>query len=225
MSESLKQRLEHIEEQINQACSRAGRKRNSVRLIGVTKNHDHSVVQALIDSGVRDIGENRVQEILKKVPVLHGDYEMHMIGHLQTNKVAAVLPYINWLQSVDRLRLIERIEYCSNKERRLNVLVEVNTSGERSKSGCSVDQCRQLCERAAASPVLQLKGLMTIGPLGASENEVRASFRLLRSLSEKITDLCPQAELSMGMSSDFSWAIEEGATMIRIGTALAGGRI
>lgn len=224
MFESLKQRLERIEEQINLACSHAGRDRNTVRLIGVTKNHDHSVVQSLIDSGVRDIGENRVQEILTKAPALHGDFELHMIGHLQTNKVAAVLPHINWLQSIDRLRLIERIEYCSNKERRLNVLVEVNTSGEKSKSGCPVEQCRQLCERVAASPVLQLKGLMTIGPLGGSEDEVRSAFKLLRSLSENITDLCPQAELSMGMSSDFSWAIEEGATMIRIGTALVGGR-
>jgi pyridoxal phosphate enzyme (YggS family) len=225
MPESLKQRLERIEDQINQACFHAGRNRESVRLIGVTKNHELSVVQALIDSGVRNIGENRVQEIIAKAPALHGDFELHMIGHLQTNKVAAVLPYIKWLQSIDSIRLIERIEHCYNKEHKLNVLVEVNTSGEGSKSGCTGDECRQLCERVAASPVLHLKGLMTIGPLGGSEKDVRGSFKVLRSLSEEITDLCSQAELSMGMSGDFTWAIEEGATMVRIGTALVGGRI
>jgi pyridoxal phosphate enzyme (YggS family) len=147
-----------------------------------------------------------------------------MIGHLQTNKVSAVLPHINWLQSIDRTRLIERIENCYNKAHTLNVLVEVNTSGEASKSGCSIEECRQLCERVCASQSLRLKGLMTIGPLGGTEREVRKSFTLLRSLSEKISDLCSQVELSMGMSGDFIWAIEEGATMVRIGTALVGGR-
>jgi uncharacterized pyridoxal phosphate-containing UPF0001 family protein len=106
----------------------------------------------------------------------------------------------------------------------LKVLVEVNTSGEDSKSGCSQKEYRELCERVASSGVLQLRGLMTIGPLNGTESEVRGSFQLLRSLSEKITDLCPTPELSMGMSGDFGWAIEEGATMVRIGTALVGGR-
>jgi pyridoxal phosphate enzyme (YggS family) len=224
MSETLKQRLYYIEDQIDQACRNSGRPRESVRLIAVTKNHDFPIIQELINLGIRNIGENRVQEIISKAPLLHGEFELHMIGHLQTNKVSAVLPHINWLQSIDRTRLIERIENCYNKAHTLNVLVEVNTSGEASKSGCSIEECRQLCERVCASQSLRLKGLMTIGPLGGTEREVRKSFTLLRSLSEKISDLCSQVELSMGMSGDFIWAIEEGATMVRIGTALVGGR-
>jgi pyridoxal phosphate enzyme (YggS family) len=224
MSDTLKQRLDLIEDQIDQACRVSGRTRGSVRLIAVTKNHDIPIIQELINLGIRDIGENRVQEIVTKAPFLHGEFELHMIGHLQTNKVSTVLPHVNWLQSIDRTRLIERIENCYNKPHKLNVLVEVNTSGEESKSGCSIEEFRHLCERVSASPVLQLKGLMTIGPLGGTEKEVRKSFILLRSLSEKIYDLCPQVELSMGMSGDFVWAIEEGATMVRIGTALVGGR-
>lgn len=224
MSETLKQRLERINDQIQRACAAVHRSTDSVRLIAVTKTHGADTVQDLIDLGVSNIGENRVQEIVSKAPVLHGAYELHMIGHLQTNKVAAVLPYIHWLQSIDRLRLIERVEHCYTKSDKLKVLVEVNTSGEDSKSGCSHEECRELCERVASSKVLQLKGLMTIGPLNGTESEVRGSFHLLRSLSEKITDLCPSPELSMGMSGDFAWAIEEGATMVRIGTALVGGR-
>ncbi|HEX2958259.1 MAG TPA: YggS family pyridoxal phosphate-dependent enzyme [Chitinispirillaceae bacterium] len=224
MSDTLKQRLERIEDQILGACAAAHRSRNSVRLIAVTKTHDAATVQDLINLGVSNIGENRVQEIVAKAPVLHGVYELHMIGHLQTNKVTAVLPYIHWLQSVDRIRLIERIEHCYTKTDKLKVLVEINTSGEDSKSGCTVQEYRELCERVVSSPVLQLKGLMTIGPLNGTESQVRQAFQLLRSLSERITDLCPTPELSMGMSGDFVWAIEEGATMVRIGTALVGGR-
>jgi pyridoxal phosphate enzyme (YggS family) len=224
MSDTLKQRLDRTEDQILRACTAVHRSRGSVRLIAVTKTHGADTAQELINLGVSNIGENRVQEIVAKAPVLHGTYELHMIGHLQTNKVSAVLPYIHWLQSVDRVRLIERIEHCYTKSDKLKVLVEVNTSGEDSKSGCTSDECRGLCERVVSSPVLQLKGLMTIGPLNGTESEVRGSFQLLRSLSERITDLCPTPELSMGMSGDFVWAIEEGATMVRIGTALVGGR-
>lgn len=224
MSETLKQRLERINDQILKACATAHHSRDSVRLIAVTKTHGADTAQDLINLGVSNIGENRVQEIVVKAPVLHGQFEIHMIGHLQTNKVSAVLPYIHWLQSVDRIRLIERVEHCYTKSDKLKVLVEVNTSGEDSKSGCSQQECRELCERVASSSVMQLKGLMTIGPFNGTESEVRGSFQLLRSLSEKITDLCPTPELSMGMSGDFVWAIEEGSTMVRIGTALVGGR-
>jgi pyridoxal phosphate enzyme (YggS family) len=224
MSETLKQRLERIDNLILKACATAHRSRDSVRLIAVTKTHGADTIQELIDLGVSNIGENRVQEIVAKAPVVHGAYELHMIGHLQTNKVAAVLPYIHWLQSIDSIRLIERVEHCYTRNGKLKVLVEVNTSGEDSKSGCSQEEYRELCERVASSKVLELKGLMTIGPLNGTESQVRGSFQHLRSLSEKITDLCPAPELSMGMSGDFVWAIEEGSTMVRIGTALVGGR-
>jgi pyridoxal phosphate enzyme (YggS family) len=216
--------LERIEERIVRACAKAGRSRDSVRLVAVTKTHPVETVQSLIDIGVREIGENRVQEILAKAPHLRGEFTLHMVGHLQTNKVGPLLPHIGWLQSIDSERLIERIEHYYKGGPRLCTLVEVNTSGEDSKSGCTPDQCRSLCERVAASGALELRGLMTIGPLGGDELAVRGSFALLRRLGEGLTDLMPNIVLSMGMSDDFAWAIEEGSTMIRVGTALLGDR-
>jgi pyridoxal phosphate enzyme (YggS family) len=224
MNTVLAQRLELIQSQIGDSCRSAGRNPGSVRLIAVTKTHPVSVIQELIELGIRDIGENRVQEIASKIPLLNGNFEVHMIGHLQTNKVAAVLPLINWIHSIDRIRLIEKIEQYHDDGIKIPVLVEVNTSGEISKTGCTPQESRELCERISQSAALQLRGLMTIGPLEGGEKDVRNSFILLRNLSEKIHDLCPSPELSMGMSSDFLWAIEEGSTMVRIGSALIGAR-
>jgi pyridoxal phosphate enzyme (YggS family) len=216
--------LERIEERIIRACAKAGRSRDSVRLIAVTKTHPVETVQSLIDIGVREIGENRVQEILAKAPHLKGDFTLHMVGHLQTNKVGPLLPHIRWLQSIDSEHLIARIEHYHKGGTRLCALVEVNTSGEGSKSGCTPDQCRSICERVVASNALELRGLMTIGPLGGDESAIRGSFAHLRRLGEGLTDLMPNIVLSMGMSDDFAWAIEEGSTMIRVGTALMGER-
>jgi pyridoxal phosphate enzyme (YggS family) len=196
-----------------------------VRLIAVTKNHPAETVQRLLDIGVRDIGENRVQEMEEKVPRLAGDFTAHMIGHLQTNKAQKVWPLAGWVQSVDRERLVRRLEGChSGAEPKKRVLVEVNTSGEGSKSGCSPIECGRLCELVAGSGALELRGLMTIGPLGGGEAAVRGAFALLRELSQKHCAGIVAPELSMGMSGDFEWAIEEGATMVRVGTALVGDR-
>lgn len=224
MIEGLRQRLEQINDRIEQASIRAGRSRKDVRLIAVTKTHPAEALQALIDLGVHDLGENRTSEILDKVPRLSGEFTMHMIGHLQTNKVGPVLPHIQWIQSVDRERLISRIEFLFKEERKLNVLIEVNTSGEESKSGCAPEECRALCEQIIQSKVLELRGFMTIGPLHGDEKAVRSAFSLLRELSEKNSDLVKVPELSMGMSGDFEWAIEEGSTMVRIGSLLLGER-
>ena len=244
---------------IEAACSRAGRAAGSVRLIAVTKNHPAKTVQALIDLGVRDIGENRVQEIEEKAPRLTGEFTMHMIGHLQTNKAGKVWPLAGWIQSVDREKLVRRLEGLYDGERnpttgsgpglthgapgsvrdghcrggtepsaqapaKKMVLIEVNTSGEGSKSGCHPSECRQLCELAVQSNALELRGLMTIGPLGGDERAVRNAFSLLRELSQKCCTGIAAPELSMGMSGDFEWAIEEGATMVRVGTLLVGNR-
>jgi pyridoxal phosphate enzyme (YggS family) len=195
-----------------------------VRLIAVTKNHSADTVQRLIDLGVRDIGENRVQEIENKAPGLKGDFTLHMIGHLQTNKAQKVWPHVGWIQSVDRERLVLRLEsiYIGGPKKR--ALVEVNTSGEESKSGCDPDSCEMLCELVAQSKALELRGLMTIGPLGGDERAVKGAFEQLRKLSEKYCSWIDTPELSMGMSGDFEWAIEQGSTMVRIGTALVGER-
>jgi pyridoxal phosphate enzyme (YggS family) len=223
-SDRLRVRLEKIEERIARACERTARPRSAVRLIAITKTHPVAVVQRLIDLGIHDIGENRVQEIEKKVPLLTGHFTMHMVGHLQTNKVAQVLPHIGWIHSIDSERLAARIEFCRPQGPKLNALVEVNTSGEASKSGCAADECRALCQRVAMSGALAFRGLMTVGPLHSTERDIRESFAHLRRLGEACRDCAPHIELSMGMSGDFEWAIEEGATMIRLGTALLGER-
>ena len=226
----LDRRLVEVRERIERARLRAGRAAGAVRLIAVTKNHPVETVQRLIDLGVRDIGENRVQEIEEKAPNLRGEFTIHMIGHLQTNKAGKVWPLAGWIQSVDREKLVRRLEGlyeedCRNgTPEKKKVLVEVNTSGEESKSGCSPDECERLCNIVAQSNALELKGLMTIGPLGGNEQAVRGAFTLLRNLSQKHCADINAPELSMGMSGDFEWAIEEGATMVRVGTLLVGER-
>ena len=223
--DDLSERLRSVRERIGRACLRAGRPVESVRLIAVTKTHPAETVQALIDLGVRDIGENRVQEIEEKAPALTGEFTLHMIGRLQTNKAGKVWPLAGWIQSVDREKLVRRLEGLYVDGPRKKVLIEVNTSGEESKSGCRPDECRQLCGLVAQSGALELRGLMTIGPLGGDERAVRSAFSLLRELSLKCCAGINSPELSMGMSGDFEWAIEEGATMVRVGAVLVGNRI
>ena len=216
--------LETIEHRIARACEKSARPRSSVRLVAVTKTHPVNTVQTLIDIGIRDIGENRTAEIEEKAPRLQGDFTMHMVGHLQTNKVAHILPHVGWIQSIDRERLVSRIEFLHRGTEKFKALVEVNTSGEASKSGCLPDECKTLCERVLQSGALEFRGLMTIGPLNGTEAETRRSFALLRKLGQECSGMQRDLELSMGMSGDFEWAIEEGATIIRIGSALIGER-
>lgn len=225
--EQLRANLASVRSRIDRACERAGRAGDAVRLVAVTKTHPAETVQELLDLGVTEIGENRVQEIEAKAPLLKGGFTLHMVGHLQTNKVAAVLPHVAWIQSIDSGRLVSRIEHCCTARGGIKALVEVNTSGEASKTGCLPEECRRLCELVAGSRALVFRGLMTVGPLDGSEIQTRESFALLRKLGEACRDLLPPAttlELSMGMSDDFEWAIAEGSTMVRIGTALFGGR-
>ncbi|NLL13646.1 MAG: YggS family pyridoxal phosphate-dependent enzyme [Fibrobacter sp.] len=224
MENELKKRLETVQERIISACEKSGRSVQSVRLIAVTKTHPAEILQKLIDLGIKDLGENRVQEIQAKVPRLKGEFTMHLIGHLQTNKVSKVLPLVKWIQSIDREPLIAKIEKQHQSAEKINALLEVNSSGEVSKSGCDPSQCRALAERIAGSPALKFCGLMTIGPLEGGEVAVRRSFSLLRELGEQCSDLAPGIELSMGMSNDFEWAIQEGSTMVRIGSLLLGER-
>jgi PLP dependent protein len=224
MQTDLEKRYDLINNRIEKACLSCGRKRSSVTLIAVTKTQPISKIQQLIDLGVTQIGENRVQEIIEKIPELHGNFTLHMIGHLQTNKVAPVLAHAGWIQSVDRENLIRRIESLYKGNGKINVLVEVNTSGEESKSGCKPDDCRKICELVVSSGCLELRGLMTIGPLGANEVNTRKSFSMLRKLADSNQDLAGNMELSMGMSGDFEWAIEDGSTMVRIGSMLLGER-
>jgi hypothetical protein len=228
-AQTLLSRFESLRERIARACNACGRSPEDVRIIVVTKMHPPETVQLVIDAGIRDIGENRVQEIEQKSPLLKGSFEMHLIGHLQTNKVNKVVPLVNWIQSVDSMRLIEKIEAAAAlAQKKIKVLVQVKTSNEETKSGCAEAECLDLAARVAAGASLEFRGLMTIGPLAAPEAEMRNAFSALRRLSEQCGRLVPvsasRIELSMGMSSDFEWAIAEGSTMIRVGTLLLGER-
>jgi PLP dependent protein len=224
LHQGLSERLNKIRERITTACVHAGRPVDSVKLIAVTKTHPIETLQALIDIGVKDLGENRVQEIVDKVPHLHGHFAMHCIGHLQTNKIARVLPFVQVIQSIDSIRVVEYIEKYLPDGVTLPALVEVNTSAEAAKSGCLPAECRRIIERIIAGRRLTPSGFMTIGPLDGDETAVRKSFSLLRRIAENNSDLIAHPQLSMGMSGDFEWAIHEGSTMVRIGSLLVGGR-
>jgi len=225
---NLRQNMEIVKERIEKACQKSGRNAGDVTLVVVTKNHPVQTIQAILDLGIRDIGENRVREIEEKVPVLHGDFSLHMIGHLQTNKAAKVVPLVDWVQSVDSSRLAEKIDAALRqdalREKKLKALVEVNISGEASKSGCASRECYSLCEKIASLTSMELHGLMTIGPLTGGETATRKAFETLRKLGEQCRHFTGGSVLSMGMSSDFDWAIEEGSTMVRIGSLILGNR-
>ena len=225
MAANLRNRILALRESIADACGRVGRTPESVRVVVVTKTHPAETLQAVIDAGIRDIGENRVQEIVEKAPVLSGERVLHMVGHLQTNKVLKVVPLVDWIQSLDSERLLRKIESsCENAAKTINALVQVNTSGEDTKSGCEPGEALDLCEKVAASNSVRFRGLMTIGPLDADETDTRKAFTTLRTLGEKCRHLTESVELSMGMSGDFEWAIEEGATIIRVASLLLGQR-
>lgn len=185
-----------------------------------------SVLQSVLDQGIQDIGENRVQEIVQKVPLLTGPKTVHMIGHLQSNKVSKVIPYCDWIHSIDSEKLLYRVDnFCQSFGKTINILIQVNTSGEESKSGCLPDKALSLAEKASLCNHAIFRGFMTIGPLSDCEQKIRQSFILLRTIGEQAAHLSTQPlELSMGMSNDFPLAIEEGATMIRIGTLVLGRR-
>jgi|WetSurMetagenome_2_1015567.scaffolds.fasta_scaffold00150_24 PLP dependent protein len=206
-------------------CARCGRNPAGIRIIVVTKTHPVETVQAVIDAGIRDIGENRVQEMEEKVPRLRGEFEAHLIGHLQTNKVARAVPLAAWIQSIDSARLAGKVNAAAQAcNKKIKALVQVKTSAEETKSGCAPEECIEIASRVAECKNIEFRGLMTIGPLNAGETRTRESFAVLRGLAEQCRPLCAAPELSMGMSADFEWAIEEGATIIRVGTLLLGGR-
>jgi PLP dependent protein len=189
--------LESVREQIDHACTQAGRPLQSVRLIAVTKMQPAATVQRLIDLGLKEFGESKVQEIVEKAPLLRGDFCLHMIGRLQTNKVKPALSHVGWIQSVDRERLIQAIESRHGGPQKIKALVEVNTSGEASKSGCMPEECRRICERTAASCALEFCGLMTIGP-----------FAHPRKKCEKVLRSCAGLVKETGISRriwNFRW--------------------
>jgi pyridoxal phosphate enzyme (YggS family) len=223
-SMSIAGNLAKIRERIGAAAAVSGRQGEDITLIAVTKTVDADRIRQAVDAGVTEIGENYIQNALLKYPSIGNAVKWHMIGHLQTNKVRQAVPIFDLIQSVDSLRLAEEIGKRSlAAEKVMPVLIEVNISGEESKFGVSKKDVERLCEAVASVPGIKLSGLMGIAPLGAGDADIRRSFAELKSLWDRLPDE-NRRWLSMGMTSDFEAAIEEGSNMVRIGTAIFGPR-
>jgi len=231
----LKARLEAINRRIAAACERAGRQASEITLVAVSKTVAPARIREAIVAGVRDLGENRVQEAAVKIPELEAIAEehqvrWHLIGHLQSNKARRAVELFDIVQSVDSFKLAERLDNIASEfDKRLPVFIEVNLGGEESKSGVAPNEVLRLCEQAGKFANLDLKGLMAVPPFSENPEDARPFFQRLRQLRDEARDIGVAGpdfkDLSMGMSNDFEVAIEEGATFVRIGTALFGARI
>lgn len=225
----LKQNFDEVEAKIQDACRRAGRKRNEVTLIAVSKTKPVEMLQEAYDFGTRVFGENKVQEIVDKYDALPDDISWHMIGHLQRNKIKYIIDKVDLIHSVDSLRLAEAIEREAAKRGiTARILIEVNVAKEDSKFGVMPEDTESIVSDIARLPHIKICGLMTIAPFVEDPEENRIYFQRLRNLSvdiaEKKSDNVNMSILSMGMTNDFEVAIEEGATMVRVGTGLFGAR-
>lgn len=220
--------LQEIEDRIQRSCSRAGRDRDSVRLMAVSKLQPEDRIREALDLGLRLFGESRVQETMSRIALFPADTEVHLVGHLQRNKTRDAAGFYHAVQSLDAKRTVEALESrLLQTERRMIALVEVNTSGEESKQGVTgYAELLEVARAVLAADHLDLTGLMTIGPISTSESELRTAFASLRDYRDRLErDLgMGLPELSMGMSNDLEEAILEGATMIRVGSALFGER-
>ena len=221
--------LAEVEKHICEACARAGRSRDEVTLIAVSKTKPVSMIEELLPGGTRDFGENKVQELVDKYEVLPKDIHWHLIGHLQRNKVKYVVDKACLIHSVDSMRLAETIsEEGEKKGVTVPVLIEVNVAGEESKFGVTLEETEGLVREIAKLPSIQIKGLMTIAPYVEEPEENRVHFSRLKQLSvdirNKNIDNVSMDVLSMGMTGDYQVAIEEGATMVRVGTGIFGER-
>ena len=225
----LENNLRQVEENIKNACAKVGRSRNEVTLIAVSKTKPVEMLQTIYDLGPRDFGENKVQEMCDKMEVLPQDIRWHMIGHLQTNKVKYIVGKTALIHSVDSLHLAEEIEkQASKKNLYVPILIEVNIAEEESKFGIHKEETVALVRQIARLPHLQIKGLMTIAPFVEDPEDNREYFKQIRQLSvdiagQNIDNICMDV-LSMGMTGDYMVAIEEGATMVRVGTGIFGER-
>lgn len=224
----LLENLPRVEERIAAALARAGRD-GAVGIVAVTKGHPPAAAEAALGAGLRMLGENRVQELESKVEAVGRERaEWHLIGHLQRNKVRKALPLFDLIESVDSLRLATELsEEAARSGREVRALVQVNTSGEAAKGGFSRDEAFDGVASVVALPHLRVLGLMTLAPLTDDEAVVRRTFARARQLFERCGRELPgfRAEhLSMGMSGDFEIAVEEGSTLVRLGTVLFGER-
>ncbi len=225
----LKENLQEVEKRIAAACMRAGRRREDVTLIAVSKTKPVDMLREAYDLGIRVFGENKVQELTEKYDRLPEDIRWHMIGHLQTNKVKYIVGKTELIHSVDSLKLAEMIEKESQKHGCVtDILVEVNVAEEESKFGLRMEEVIPFIEKIVQYPHINVRGLMTIAPFVENPEENRTIFadlhKLYVDIKEKNIDNGTVSILSMGMTNDYEVAIEEGATMVRIGTGIFGAR-
>lgn len=211
-------------DRIARAC---GRDPETVTVIAVSKTFPSSDINEAIGHGIHVFGESRIQEVKEKIPELKGEFSLHLIGHLQSNKAKEAVRYFDLIHSIDKLSTAEKVAReaeAAGKTQR--ILLQVNTSGEEQKSGCSPEEAADLCEKISRLQNIRLEGLMTVGPLADTGDSVKQSFSLLRTLRDGMRDRTGLRldTLSMGMSGDYGTAIEEGATMLRIGSAIFGNR-
>lgn len=225
----LKDNLKEVEANIMTACEKAGRNREDVTLIAVSKTKPVSMLEEIYAEGIRTFGENKVQELTEKYDQLPADIKWHMIGHLQRNKVKYIVDKVSLIHSVDSYRLAEEINIQAKKHQvTVPILIEVNVAGEDTKFGVRPEETLQLVEEIASLENVRIQGLMTIAPFVEDLEENRVHFRRLKQLSvdidSKNIDNVHMEILSMGMTNDYMVAIEEGATMVRVGTGIFGAR-
>lgn len=225
----LRENLKQVEENIVKACERAGRERSEITLVAVSKTKPVSMLSEIYECGVRDFGENKVQEICEKRDLLPSDIRWHMIGHLQRNKVKYIVNDTTLIHSVDSYRLAEEINVQAKKINRIiPILIEINIADESSKFGIAKEEALQLAEEISHLDGIQIRGLMTIAPYVDNPEENRPYFKKIRELAVDIAkeniDNVSMDILSMGMTGDYAVAIEEGATIVRVGTGIFGSR-
>lgn len=231
MAESVRDRLARVKERVEHAAERSGRRGQDITIIAVSKTFGPEIVQHAVDAGMLNLGENRVQEAVAKVPLVQGPgLRWHLIGHLQSNKARLAAKTFDWIQTVDSEELVARLNRVASESGRvLPVLLQVDLAGEASKSGVREDELPSVLGAFDDATGLELRGLMTLPPFFDDPEQVRSYFRRLRKLMEVVNRGRPPEnrlrELSMGMSHDFEVAIEEGATMVRIGSAIFGPRL
>jgi pyridoxal phosphate enzyme (YggS family) len=229
MSEQIRERLVRVRERIARAAERAGRNAEDITLIAVSKTFDTATVQQAVDAGARDLGENRVQEAMTKISTVKGDIRWHLIGHLQSNKARQAVEAFDLIHTIDSSQLADRLDRIAGEiARKPDVLVQVDLAHEATKSGADESELPAIVEALDSARHLEFRGLMTLPPFFDSPEKTRPYFRRLREILEGLNSKrAPQrrlTELSMGMTGDFEVAIEEGATMVRVGTAVFGVR-
>ena len=225
----IKENYFEVNEKVGKACDRAGRNRDGVTLIAVSKTKPLEDLREAYEAGARDFGENKVQELVDKIPQMPNDVRWHMIGHLQRNKVKYIVDKVYMIHGVDSLKLGEEISKEAVKHGvTVRILIEVNVAGEDTKYGVSPEEAPQLAIGLSKLPGISLQGLMTIAPYVTDPEENRLIFAKLRQLavdiSEKNIDNVSMNVLSMGMTGDYEVAVEEGATFVRVGTGIFGER-